>query len=50
MVVALPGWALGGMAGVIVGSVLPERVVSALPVALSALAVPAPEGDACRAA
>lgn len=104
MVVALPGWALGGMAGVIAGSVLPERVVSALSVALfgmflaiiisparksrvivglvlagfatsalfawaplfpgvsegthtiiltvalSALAVPAPEGDACRAA
>lgn len=34
MVVALPGWAFGGMAGVIVGSVLPERVVSALSVAL----------------
>lgn len=34
MVVALPGWAFGGMAGVIAGSVLPERVVSALSVAL----------------
>lgn len=34
MVVALTGWAFGGMAGVIAGSVLPERVVSALSVAL----------------
>lgn len=34
MVVALPGWAFGGMAGVIAGSVLRERVVSALSVAL----------------
>lgn len=34
MVVALPGWAFGGMAGVIAGSVLPERVVSALSVGL----------------
>lgn len=34
MVVSLPGWAFGGMAGVIAGSVLPERVVSALSVAL----------------
>lgn len=34
MVVALPGWAFGGMAGVIAGSVLPERVVSTLSVAL----------------
>ena len=34
MVVALPGWAFGGMAGVIAGSVLPERIVSALSVAL----------------
>lgn len=34
MVVALPGWAFGGMAGVIAVSVLPERVVSALSVAL----------------
>jgi predicted branched-subunit amino acid permease len=34
MAVALPGWALGGAFGVIAGSVLPERVVSALSVAL----------------
>lgn len=34
MVVSLPGWAFGGMAGVIAGSVLPERIVSALSVAL----------------
>ncbi len=32
--VALPSWAFGGMAGVIAGSVLPERIVSALSVAL----------------
>ncbi|MEE6147870.1 AzlC family ABC transporter permease [Olsenella sp. YH-ols2223] len=34
MSVALPGWAFGGALGVIAGSVLPERVVSALSVAL----------------
>lgn len=34
MIVALPGWALGGMFGVIAGDVLPVRVVSALSVAL----------------
>lgn len=34
MIVALPGWTLGGMFGVIAGDVLPVRVVSALSVAL----------------
>ena len=34
MAVAIPGWALGTMFGVIMGNVLPGRVVSALSVAL----------------
>jgi len=34
MLVALPGWSLGTMAGVMAGSVLPERFLSALSVAL----------------
>lgn len=34
MLVALPGWSLGTMAGVMAGSVLPARILSALSVAL----------------
>lgn len=34
MVVALPGWAIGGALGVVAGDVLPQVVVSALSVAL----------------
>lgn len=34
MLVALPGWALGGMMGAVAGGILPLRVVSALSVSL----------------
>ena len=34
MAVAIPGWSLGTACGIIAGSALPERIVSALSVAL----------------
>ncbi|NLM97760.1 MAG: AzlC family ABC transporter permease [Halanaerobiaceae bacterium] len=49
MNMAMPGWALGTLAGIVSGSILPERIVSALSIALYAMfiavIIPPAKGD-----
>lgn len=49
MSMAMPGWALGTLTGIVSGSILPERIISALSIALYAMfiavIIPPAKGD-----